>query len=295
MRRFTKEEKPIILKHYQSKSNIQISRIIDRTPKQIKNYLYRNGLKRNKYPMNDEWRHNISIALKGYQKSEEHKMKLSLKTKEQFKNGMPEETKRKLSLANSGKNHPFYGKKHSAETRRKLSLMKIGKPNPKHSEKLKELYAQGKIKPPLKGKHHSEETKKKIGLKSKSYGFFKRKNRDAEFNRKRLRGLLKRPTNPEKQMMSLLDKNFPEEWKYVGNGQVLIDNLNPDFINNKGKKLIIEVFGDYWHDPNRNWVISKQERQARFNKYGFKMLVIKESELDDEEKIINRVSCFESV
>ncbi|KKL73677.1 hypothetical protein LCGC14_2072470, partial [marine sediment metagenome] len=64
MRRFTKEEKPIILKHYQSKSNIQISRIIDRTPKQIKNYLYRNGLKRNKYPMNDEWRHNISIALK---------------------------------------------------------------------------------------------------------------------------------------------------------------------------------------------------------------------------------------
>lgn len=41
------------------------------------------------------------------------------------------EIKRKISIANSGENHPFFGKKHSEESRRKFTESRKGK---KHSE-----------------------------------------------------------------------------------------------------------------------------------------------------------------
>lgn len=41
-----------------------------------------------------------------------------------------EESKRKMSIARKGKNHPLYGKHHSKETKRKLSEAKQGENNP---------------------------------------------------------------------------------------------------------------------------------------------------------------------
>ena len=294
IKRFTDEEKDLIFSLYQTKSNVQISRVINRSNKQIANFLWTRKIKRDRYPMNDEWRKNISKGITGRKLSMETKRKLSLRAKEQFKNGMPEATKKKISISLSGKNNYFYGKHHTPETRLKMRLYKLGKANPKHSQKLKKLYAEGKIHSWIKGKHHSEETRKKIGLNSKAFGFFKRKNKNPEFIKKRLKGLIKKPTKPEKKMIRLLNTNFPNEWKYVGNGQIIIDNLNPDFINCNGKKLIIEVFGDYWHDPQRHWVLPLQEREKRFKKYGYNMLMLKESDLINEEEVINKIRCFEN-
>jgi len=58
------------------------------------------------------------------------------------------ETRRKLSVASSGKNNPMYGKKHSDETRKKLSVAAIGKRSGKNN--------------PNYGKKHSKETREKI-------------------------------------------------------------------------------------------------------------------------------------
>ncbi len=58
------------------------------------------------------------------------------------------ETRKKLSLANSGKANPMYGKRHSAETRKKISIAATGK----HSGENNSNY----------GKKHSKETRKKI-------------------------------------------------------------------------------------------------------------------------------------
>ena len=62
-----------------------------------------------------------------------------------------DETKRKISKANSGENHPLFGKHQSIETRKKLSEShkQIGK---NHNGELNPFY----------GKNHSEETKKKL-------------------------------------------------------------------------------------------------------------------------------------
>ena len=72
-----------------------------------------------------------------------------------------EETKKKLSAACKGKNHPFYGKHHSEETKKKLSETRKGKYCGKNH--------------PLYGKHHSEESKRKMsdshkGKTSPNYG-----------------------------------------------------------------------------------------------------------------------------
>ena len=80
-----------------------------------------------------------------------------------------EETKRKISKATKGENHPLYGKKHSEETKRKQSEIKRGKNHPfygkKHSEetrrKMREAANRGENHP-LYGKSLSEETKRKI-------------------------------------------------------------------------------------------------------------------------------------
>ena len=47
-----------------------------------------------------------------------------------------EETKQKISAKNSGKNNPFYGKKHSAESRKRMSESRSGEKNYWHSSNL---------------------------------------------------------------------------------------------------------------------------------------------------------------
>lgn len=61
---------------------------------------------------------------------------------------LSEETKRKMSIANSGEKNGFYGKHHSEETKRFLSEMRIGKYNGEDNG--------------FYGKHHSEESKRKM-------------------------------------------------------------------------------------------------------------------------------------
>lgn len=84
-----------------------------------------------------------------------------------------EETRKKLSEANSGENHPMYGKHPSEEAKKKMSKAKSGKNNPNYGKKLsketkkKMSKARSGENHYFFGKHHSEETKKKIS-KTKS-------------------------------------------------------------------------------------------------------------------------------
>jgi hypothetical protein len=83
-----------------------------------------------------------------------------------------EETKRKLSEAQSGENNPMFGKTHSEETKRKMAEAKRGKNHPMFGKKLsgetkhKISEAQSGKKlgenNPMFGKKHSKETKRKM-------------------------------------------------------------------------------------------------------------------------------------
>ena len=98
------------------------------------------------------------------------------------------------------------------------------------------------------------------------------------------------PTKPEKKLMAILDEHFPEQWKFVGNGELALGRLVPDFMNVDGKKQLIEVFGTYWHRGE-----NPQKKIDRFAQYGFSTVVIWEHEVDDVELVLNRIANFPSV
>jgi hypothetical protein len=98
-----------------------------------------------------------------------------------------------------------------------------------------------------------------------------------------------KPTFPERCLLSLLDVNYPSEWSYEGNGSFIIKGRNPDF-RNKTRKILIEVFGDYWHDPelfpDRP---TEEELITHYKTNGFDCLVIWEHDVYDDDLCLNKV------
>jgi len=99
----------------------------------------------------------------------------------------------------------------------------------------------------------------------------------------------KSKNKPEKKLQKLLNKIVPNEYKYVGDGEIIIDSFCPDFINYNNQKKIIELYGDYWH--NRKEVIKRDKRRLKiYKQYGYQTLIIWENELENinilKEKIL---------
>lgn len=93
---------------------------------------------------------------------------------------------------------------------------------------------------------------------------------------------LVRPTKPEKMFMKLI-KEFDLPYNYVGDGKFWIGNLNPDFIHKNSKK-VVEIFGDYWHNPKLNKNCKKKNtekgRKKAFKKRGYVCTVIWEKDFN---------------
>jgi len=104
---------------------------------------------------------------------------------------------------------------------------------------------------------------------------WKDKNYKEYMIKKILSTLKNKPNNQEQKLSKLL----PSSFKYVGNGKIIIEGLNPDFVNENNKK-IIEFYGDYWHNQEDNKDRDKK-RISTYAKYGYKTLIIWEHELKD--------------
>lgn len=100
-----------------------------------------------------------------------------------------------------------------------------------------------------------------------------------------------KPNKPEQLLNNLLQELLPKEYKYVGNGKMIIDRFNPDFINCNGQKKIIELFGDYWHN-RKDWKERDKRRLLAYNRLGFKTLIIWEHELRNLGKVIVKIMEF---
>jgi G:T-mismatch repair DNA endonuclease (very short patch repair protein) len=114
------------------------------------------------------------------------------------------------------------------------------------------------------------ERNKAIGLAAKE------RMNDPEYVSKLHQKMKREQTKPEIIMECLLDAYFKDQWKFVGNGQVVVDGMVPDFININGKKQVIEVYGDYWHKDH-----NPQDRINRYKEFGFNCLVYWEKDLKD--------------
>ena len=71
-----------------------------------------------------------------------------------------------------------------------------------------------------------------------------------------------------------------KQWKFVGDGQLVIGGKIPDFANVNGKKQLIELFGAYWHN-----VFDIAERKEHFKQYGFQTAIVWDDELKNEERL----------
>lgn len=138
-----------------------------------------------------------------------------------------------------GKSTGFHGK-HTQETKDKISLKKMGQ---KHSTKSR--------------------LKTSDSMKKLPQAWFK--------SNLQRRGMSKL----EKRVQSVIDDNrLP--YKFVGNGDFMIERKCPDFVNTNGKKIAVEVYWKRHKDQFKDggeqaW---KNERQELFSKYGWETLFI---------------------
>lgn len=126
-------------------------------------------------------------------------------------------------------------------------------------------------------------------------------NADPELSRRRLKALQKKPTKPEARIINILNEFSIRDWEYVGDGQVKLAGLYPDFINVNGKKKLIEVFGRGYHDPAKPYLkreleLYRQEpyRKAIYASLGFDCLVLWDDEMEkfSDEEIADRIKTF---
>jgi hypothetical protein len=62
------------------------------------------------------------------------------------------------------------------------------------------------------------------------------------------------------------------------------------FLSTDGKKLLIELFGNYWYTVKARETID--ERVTRFREHGYETLVLWEREMGDEQLIADKIRRF---
>lgn len=217
----------------------------------------------------------------GYKPTEEHKRKCSEALKGRKKpDGFGK------AVSDAWKN----GRKVSIVTREKLSKASKGKKwTDEHKHYMSELF---------KGRPISEEQKKQISetLKKQSKELSERGKKlwqDPEKVKvmvKKMRwARQQKPNNLEASVMEMLNKYFPDEWQYSGNGGLVLGRCCPDFVRNHGHNQVIEIYGDYWHRGE-----NPQDRVDLFDTYGYKTLVIWENEVHSmsEDEFVKLVFKF---
>ena len=144
----------------------------------------------------------------------------------------------------------------TAETRAKIGAANLGKRRSRPS--------------PLKGRPRSAEIRSKISATVKLR--WKEPERSVLQIRAMLEAVNARPNNLERDVLTFLNSHFPLEWKF-NSGELFVGTKIPDFIRTDGRRVCIDVFGDYWHageDPTT--------RQEIFAARGYALIVVWEGE-----------------
>jgi len=222
------------------------------------------------------------------------------------------ESRIKMSEAHKkliGEKNPFYGKHHSIESRRKMSEAHkklVGEKNPfygkHHTEysKIKQRLAHLGKPAWNKGKKgiYSEETLKLIRLaqlkawqnpnyKQKQSTERKARWERPDYVRKMVEKLKIRPSEPEKKLDKILQSNFPNVFKYTGDGQYSIGGKIPDWTDEKDR-IVIEYNGyKLTHTPERD-----KAKTEHYNKNGWRVINIYPDDLKDTNKLINKIKNF---
>lgn len=96
---------------------------------------------------------------------------------------------------------------------------------------------------------------------------------------------IKSPNKVELKVLDMLNEQLGNEWKFVGDGQVIIGGCCPDFINTNGKKLIVEFFGEFFHRPQ-----DEGYKKKLYAKFGYDTFVIWSKDIQNRT---NRAMLFD--
>lgn len=184
-----------------------------------------------------------------------------------------EKNKRLFSEQKKGKNHPNYGKPRPQSVKDKIS--KAGK---------------GIKKPPLTESH-------KNAIREANIREWSDPEKRDKRRRNIMKSLAKSPTKPESKFIEIVKKyNLP--FKYNSKDvDIIIGGRVPDFYNCNGKKQVIEIFGEVYHDPDKAYfeVDPKRTKEGTIKHYkelSFCCLVIWEKEFQEEDTIVEKVKQF---
>lgn len=120
---------------------------------------------------------------------------------------------------------------------------------------------------------------------------------DPDFIKRKLKGLIKRPTKPEEALISIIT-NHDLPFKYTGDGEMIIGTKCPDFSSTNGDNKLIEVFGRVFHDPEVSfreeipWHQQYWGRIAYYAQLGYDCLILWDDELGNEEEVVNKIQTF---
>ncbi|MDP1910972.1 MAG: NUMOD3 domain-containing DNA-binding protein, partial [Hyphomicrobium sp.] len=232
--------------------------------------------------------HRAKFTTLGYHHSEETKQKMSQAIKARC---LTEETRARKSLGASGERNHSYGKhqqlflghKHSEETKAKMSVW--------HKVDWQDLERRDKRVRVMKLHHQTPAFRIRRSKATKLLW------QNPEYRDKTIRATLLalqiKPNKPELYLGELLESIQPSEWAFVGDGQLIIGGRCPDFANINGKKQLIELFGNYWHGERARCYEETEEGRIKFfQQYGYKTLIIWESELENPDVVSNKLRNF---
>lgn len=119
--------------------------------------------------------------------------------------------------------------------------------------------------------------KENLSIKAKER--FKNKEYKERIIKNTLKALFTRPTSFEQKIVDVINEHHLP-FKYVGDGSVIINYVNPDFIGNNGNKQIIEVYYSWYKIRTYGSVENYEKiRAERFTRLGFKTLFLNEKDL----------------
>jgi len=208
----------------------------------------------------------IAIKKLGKKMSDKTKRKLAEKAR---KRRLSEDTKRKLSQIRKGRRLSAEHKKNiSRALKNKPKLLAV-------RQHLKEIFSQPRYKQKQSEIHKA---------------LWKKPSYREKVVKSALESMHIRPNKKEVLLANVLQNVVPREYKYVGDGSLIIGGCCPDFMNVNGKKKLIELYGDYWHRNDE-----PQDRITYFKQFGFETLIVWEHELDDTDSLTKKIVAFNEI
>lgn len=266
----------------------------------------------------EESKEKMRQSLMGHTFSEETKAKIGRANAGKRRS---EAAKAQMRLANLGNLNPMFGRHHTLST--KLLISQATRKLKLTREVLDALYSSGLSTSAIALQYNVDPESVRWWMKK--YGIERREPSKANVGKKfsiehrtrisltRIRrGLSKGDNNPmakeanvaryfakpEKAVWDMLDKYCPGAFRYNGDfsQKVMLNGLIPDFVNVNGRKVVIEVFGDYFHNPKYFKLKRNRTEVGRieaFAEVGWDCVVIWESELKEPEKVLEKIARME--